>query len=92
MIGCGNSSYDLYDNIAIYENSLKDYETSYVTFERFIEGIVTALIPILTSTLLVNNGNNSIKLTFIISLIFFVIILIFILSKYFDNGYHTNSN
>lgn len=88
MIGCGNSAYDLYDNIAIYENSLKGYETSYVTFERFIEGIVTALIPILTSTLLVNNGNNSIRLTFIISLIFFVIILIFILSKYFNNGYH----
>lgn len=50
------------------------------------------LIPILTSTLLVNNSNNSIKLTFIVSLIFFVIILIFILSKYFNNGYHKNSN
>jgi len=85
MIGCGNSAYDLFDNIAIYENSLKGYETSYVTFERFIEGIVTAIIPILTSTLLVNNGNNSIKLTFIISLITFIIILIFILSKWFNH-------
>lgn len=81
MIGCGNSAYDLYDNIAIYEKSLKGYETSYVTFERFIEGIVTAIIPILTSTLLVNDGNNSIKITFIISLISFI--MIFILSKWF---------
>lgn len=85
MIGCGNSAYDLFDNIAIYEKSLKGYETSYVTFERFIEGIVTAIIPILTSTLLVNNGNSSIKLTFIISLISFIIILIFILSKWFNH-------
>lgn len=84
MIGCGNSAYDLFDNIAIYEKSLRGYETSYVTFERFIEGIVTAIIPILTSTLLVNNGNSSIKLTFIISLISFIIILIFILSKWFN--------
>lgn len=91
MIGCGNSGYDLYDNIAIYENSLKGYETSYVTFERFIEGIVTALIPILTSTLFVNNGNNSIKLTFIVSLIFFIIILIFISSKFFNNKRSRNN-
>lgn len=87
MIGCGNSIYDLYDNIAIYESSLKGYETSYVTFERFIEGFVTALIPILTSTLLINNGNSSIKLTFIISLISFIMILLFILSKWFNHDY-----
>lgn len=85
MIGYGNSAYDLYDNIAIYENSLHGYETAYVTFERFIEGIVTAIIPILTSTLLVNNGDTSIKLTFIVSLISFLIILIFILSNFFNN-------
>ena len=85
LIGCGNSAYNLYDNIAIYENSLKGYETSYVTFERFIEGIVTAIIPILTSTLLINNGNKSIKLTFIISLITFSIMLMFISSKWFNN-------
>ncbi len=84
LIGCGNSAYDLYDNIAIYEGALKGYETSYVTFERFIEGIVTALIPLFTSTLLINSGELSIKLTFVISLIFFIIILIFIYSKYIN--------
>lgn len=81
MIGCGNSAYDLYDNIAIYEKSLKGYETSYVTFERFIEGIVTAVIPIFTSTLLSNNSISSIKLTFMISLISFVVILVLIMQK-----------
>lgn len=81
MLGCANGAYDLYDNIAIYEKALDGYETSYVTFERFIEGIVTALIPILTSTLLINNGVNSIKLTFIISLIVFTILLVFILKS-----------
>lgn len=82
MLGCGNGAYDLYDNIAIYENSMMGYETSYVTFERFIEGIVTAIIPILTSTLLTNNGIFSIKVTFIISLIIFNVILVFVLMDY----------
>ena len=88
LIGCGNSAYDLYDNIAIYEGALNGYETSYVTFERFIEGIITALIPIFTSTILSNNGVLSIKLTFIIALIFFTII--FILNKYFNRTYIKN--
>ncbi len=94
LLGCGHSAYDLYDNIAIYENSLNGYETSYVTFERFIEGIVTAFIPILTGTLLVNNGDNSIKLTFLISLISFIIILIFISSNSsnFLNHKHNRNN
>lgn len=87
LIGCGNSAYDLYDNIAIYECALNGYETSYVTFERFIEGIITALIPIFTSTILSNNGEISIKFTFIIALIFFIIIFIFVLSKYFNCTY-----
>ncbi len=91
MIGCGNSAYDLYDNIAIYENSLQGYETSYVTLERFVEGIITAIIPILTSTLLINNGDTSIKLTFIVSLISFIIILIFISSKFFNNKHNRNN-
>lgn len=81
MMGCANGAYDLYDNIAIYENSLEGYETSYVTFERFIEGIVTALIPILTSTLLINDGVNSIRLTFIISLSIFTILLVLVLKN-----------
>ena len=87
LIGCGNSAYDLYDNIAIYECALNGYETSYVTFERFIEGIITALIPIFTSTILSNSGEISIKFTFIIALIFFIIIFIFVLSKYFNCTY-----
>ena len=87
LIGCGNSAYDLYDNIAIYEYALNGYETSYVTFERFIEGIITALIPIFTSTILSNSGEISIKFTFIIALIFFIIIFIFVLSKYFNCTY-----
>ena len=82
LIGCGNSAYDLYDNIAIYEGSLKGYETSYVTFERLIEGVATACIPILTSTVLKNSA-NAIQYTFLISLVCFVILFFYLIVKYF---------
>ena len=48
LLGFGNSAYEMFDHIAIYEHSKEDYKTSYVTFERFIEGIVTALLPIVS--------------------------------------------
>ena len=76
MIGCANSAYDLYDNIAIYEHSLEGYETSYVTFERFVEGIATSIIPIVTNIILISN--NYIKWTFIIALISFIFIFFII--------------
>ena len=32
LMGCANSAYDIYDNVAIYESSKENYQTSYVTF------------------------------------------------------------
>jgi hypothetical protein len=43
LLGFANSAYEMFDHIAIYEHSKEDYKTSYVTFERFIEGIDTKL-------------------------------------------------
>ena len=44
LIGVGNGAYEIFDNVAIYEASKEKLQTSYVTFERFIEGIVTSLL------------------------------------------------
>ncbi|MNI76887.1 hypothetical protein D3C73_1331440 [compost metagenome] len=88
LIGCANSVYDIYDNIAIYEGSKKGYETSYVTFERFIEGIVTALLPIISSNLLKGNNNSIIKSTFLIASISFFVILIYLLKRYNKRQYN----
>lgn len=76
LLGFGNSSYEIYDNIAIYENSKDRMQTSYVTFERFIEGIVTIFLPILSHTILSEN-TNIIKITFAISIIFYIILFVY---------------
>ena len=77
LMGCANSAYDIYDNVAIYESSKENYQTSYVTFERFIEGIVTAIIPLLSYTVFKENG-NIIATTFLIGIISYIIFIVYI--------------
>lgn len=76
LLGIGNSSYEMYDHIAIYESSKDKMQTSYVTFERFIEGIVTMILPVLSYTILSEN-NNVIKITFALSIITYIILFIY---------------
>lgn len=80
-MGCANSAYDIYDNVAIYESSKENYQTSYVTFERFVEGIVTAIIPILSYTVFKEN-ENIISTTFLIAIIVYVVFIVYINKKY----------
>lgn len=79
LIGIGNGAYEIFDNVAIYEASKDKLQTSYVTFERFIEGIVTAILPILSYTILSEN-DNIIKVTFGLAIIAY-----FILGIYFGS-------
>ena len=81
FMGCANSAYDIYDNVAIYESSKENYQTSYVTFERFIEGIVTAIIPLLSYTVFKENG-NIISTTFLIAIIVYIVFIVYINKKY----------
>jgi len=76
LIGFGNASYEMYDHIAIYEASKDKYQTSYVTFERFIEGIVTMILPILSYTVF-KESDNAIKLTFILAIALYVILFMY---------------
>lgn len=76
LFGLGNSAYQIFDHIAIYEYSKDQYKTSYVTFERFIEGLVTMLLPIFSYTILKENA-NSIKITFLISIIAYITLFIY---------------
>ena len=80
-MGCANSAYDIYDNVAIYESSKENYQTSYVTFERFIEGIVTAIIPLLSYTVFKENG-NIISTTFFIAIIVYIVFVVYINEQY----------
>lgn len=76
FIGFGNASYEMYDHIAIYESSKEKLQTSYVTFERFIEGIVTMLLPLLSYTIF-KESDNAIKLTFVIAIVSYSILFIY---------------
>lgn len=48
-----------------------------VTFERFIEGIVTAIIPILSYTVFKEN-ENIISTTFLIAIIVYIVFIVYI--------------
>lgn len=84
LIGLGGSGYEMFDHIAIYEHSKEDYKTSYVTFERFIEGIVTAFLPII-SYIIFSESAISIKITFFISVIAYLILFIYVKTKAYDS-------
>lgn len=76
LIGFGNASYEMYDHIAIYESAKDNLQTSYVTFERFIEGIVTMVLPILSYTIFKESA-NAIQWTFLISIIGYMILFFY---------------
>lgn len=76
LIGFGNASYEMYDHIAIYETAKDKLQTSYVTFERFIEGIVTMILPLLSYTIF-RESNNAIKVTFVIAILSYIILFIY---------------
>ena len=80
LLGMGNGAYEIFDNVAIYEASKDKLQTSYVTFERFIEGIVTAILPILSYTVLSEN-DNVIKITFGLAIVSYITLGIYFVSK-----------
>ena len=84
LIGVGNGAYEIFDNVAIYEASKEKLQTSYVTFERFIEGIVTAILPILSYTIL-SESDNIIKITFGLAIIGYMILGFYFIIKNHDN-------
>ena len=67
----------MFDHIAIYEHSYEVYKTSFVTFERFIEGLVTAMLPVI-SYLIFPENPNSIKITFLLSVIGYSVLMIYV--------------
>ena len=93
LLGLGNSAYEMFDHIAIYEHSKEDYKTSYVTFERCIEGIVTATLPIISYVVFPENS-NSIKITFFLAIIVYFALFIYVKLKkqYLDNNEKNKDN
>lgn len=77
LLGFGNSAYEMFNHIAIYEHLKENYRTSYLTFERFIEGILTATLPIISYVVFPENS-NSIKVTFLLAIIVYLVLFIYV--------------
>ena len=76
LIGIYDSAYDIYDHTAIYESAKENYQMAYVTFERFIKGIVTTILPILSYTIF-KESSNAIKITFGLAVITYIILFLY---------------
>ena len=81
IIGCASSAYNIFDNIAIYESAKDGYHTSYITFERFIEGIAVSVIPLITA-FVSEESKLGIKITFILGLSIFLLLFILLIIFY----------
>ncbi len=81
IIGCASSAYNIFDNIAIYESAKDGYHTSYVTFERFIEGLAVSIIPLIT-IFVSEESKLGIKITFILGMVAFLLLLILLIIFY----------
>ena len=76
LIGVANSAYEMFENVAIYEAAKEKYKTSYVAFERFIEGLVTMILPLLSYTIFKEDA-NAIKITFLIAAVAYIVLILY---------------
>ncbi len=81
LLGTANAYYDIYNAVALYEEAKIGYQTSYITFVKFITGIVAIIIPFITYYLFEHNNIN-IKCSFLIAATIFTLTLILLIKKY----------
>ena len=78
LYGIGESAYGLFDNNVIYETAQEKYKTVYLSVNKTVCGLISILIPIITSFIMTDENNvNNIKLIFVISIILFIITMIY---------------
>lgn len=78
LYGIGESAYGLFDHNVIYESAQEKYKTVYLSINKTICGVVSVLVPIITSNIMVDENNtNNIKMIFGISIVLFVFTLIY---------------
>ena len=78
LYGIGESAYGLFDHNVIFESAQEKYKTVYLSVNKTICGIVSILVPVITSNIMVDENNTSnIKLIFGISTILFLCTMIY---------------
>lgn len=78
LYGIGESAYGLFDHNVIFESAQEKYKTVYLSVNKTICGIVSILVPVITSNIMVDENNTgNIKLIFGISTILFLCTMIY---------------
>ena len=78
LYGIGESAYGLFDHNVIYESAQEKYKTVYLSVNKTICGVISILIPVITSYIMVDENNtNNIKIIFGISIILFICTMIY---------------
>lgn len=78
LYGIGESAYGLFDHNVIFESAQEKYKTVYLSVNKTICGIVSILVPVITSNIMIDDNNiNNIKIIFGISFALFVFTLIY---------------
>ena len=78
LYGIGESAYGLFDHNVIYELAQEKYKTVYLSINKTICGLVSIIVPVVTSVIMVDENNTeNIKMIFGISIILFVVTLIY---------------
>ena len=78
LYGIGESAYGLFDHNVIYESAQEKYKTVYLSVNKTICGVISILIPIITSVIMVDENNtDNIKTIFGIAIILFTFTMIY---------------
>lgn len=78
LYGIGESAYGLFDHNVIYEVAQDKYKTVYLSVNRTICGVISILVPLITSFIMTDENNTrNIKVIFLISIVLFAITTIY---------------
>ena len=78
LYGIGESAYGLFDHNVIYESAQDKYKTVYLSVNKTVCGIISILVPILTSLIMTDENNaNNIKIIFSLTVVLFVVTTIY---------------
>ena len=92
LYGIGESAYGLFDHNVIYETAQEKYKTVYLSVNKTVCGVISILVPIITSNIMGDENNvNNIRIVFGISIILFIFTMLYYRFKMIKNKNYNES-
>lgn len=78
LYGIGESAYGLFDHNVIYESAQDKYKTVYLSVNKTVCGVISILVPIITSFIMADENNtDNIKIIFMITIALFTTTMLY---------------